>query len=1220
MNNLAENSNNIISFPNSLKSDEIPDKTIKNIEHIKWGIDYHKNKGLNLFKANDSLADTKLLVDNQGEILRIDTDTFILDGHSNIWKLLSYPSNSEELIRAREDILNTINNMSIWLRDKLYKSKEKILKLNWFREKFDHFEDLEWIIKDLEESIKSDKDSDNSNILSKLIFSFGWASSGEFEEVRQLIPGHLQLIRNIWWDFFNNIANELSKLFKKANNFSLTDLKRIYEEKDYDAFSKLTSDVEAFCNAYSDWDWILIAAYWAKNGYIETVKTINNESECALWVKDPRGLLNNDKDKFHSHIPNNLPNQNNIELYSWWNGSWKSTWLKTRLMLQLFYQTYGKVAAKDAELIIRNQIIFINRWWSGYWEDLSAFWNDIKRKLMSFIPSLQNWALIFLDEFGSTIPEEEAYCLIRALLDYLDQFDAKVYIANHNEKYINWVAKNKKNWTSLYNFKSKETKDWTMKFSYKLKEWKDSAHTLKVFKAAWMPNDIVRRASKWMLGSLGKSKVVEALPYKDIVSYSQEEREILKQENKWFAWFSRHNDMVKGYYWKDKKHYDIVRKYKPLWYENRPNPYYDSEDLFFSASHPDNLDQEAPEINFDFMRYWTISYSDDPMSKAQHLESKGINKKHIYTSSNWTLSSLTTWWLTSDVKELQERQKFFEEIWDWSYEDASKTYRSVNTFKWVFRNFQDGWGWSRSLDFDYNELSKFNKAYWWDFIDNIDKYIAWYWFWRVCEWFLILIDMEWQLNNLPEWFRESHKEFLVKLQETVDLTKRYNKAKERTNKRWKDEFKTSAKLAEKLCKRIEETIDDLWWIEVKSVIDEMTVLHTEIDMFSSPVDILELDKEKRNSIIWFLDDSKIFQNSDSDYWESISNWFHGMTQIIRALKWTWNLLSPLLEKLRSFDSVHAHQIANYLEDFIDLPDVEDFVKLVKMKRDNPEKYNSRDKYFRFNSEHSWAALFELLWLIDIANQIKKLWWTKVQYNSTWEIDIKWMTHPWVEKTQRDQTDNDLYLWAEKAFDLLEWATMWWKTFNIQSMQWIVRLSNSIWYVPASYATLPCFDGLVYIDRILENEKKWLSAGQNDAKTWSEIILKIRKLIKEKSEKWRYWFSIDEMISSVPARFQKWLVGSLLEELRLSWQKWQISIHNPKLVSQLIEEQPKSYNVRHPEVEFDEKWIFDYTYKIKDWRSVDKNGDFTAYSLETAEKMWLPKEIIERARKYKNWTI
>gem|GEM_PF-3087694 len=35
-----------------------------------------------------------------------------------------------------------------------------------------------------------------------------------------------------------------------------------------------------------------------------------------------------------------------------------------------------------------------------------------------------------------------------------------------------------------------------------------------------------------MLGSLGKSKVVEALPYKDIVSYSQEEREILKQENK----------------------------------------------------------------------------------------------------------------------------------------------------------------------------------------------------------------------------------------------------------------------------------------------------------------------------------------------------------------------------------------------------------------------------------------------------------------------------------------------------------------------------------------------------------------------------------------------------------------------------------------------------------------------------------------------------------------
>jgi hypothetical protein len=129
---------------------------------------------------------------------------------------------------------------------------------------------------------------------------------------------------------------------------------------------------------------------------------------------------------------------------------------------------------------------------------------------------------------------------------------------------------------------------------------------------------------------------------------------------------------------------------------------------------------------------------------------------------------------------------------------------------------------------------------------------------------------------------------------------------------------------------------------------------------------------------------------------------------------------------------------------------------------------------------------------------------------------------------------------------------------------------------------------------------------------------MRKIVREKSEKWRYWFAIDEMISSVPARFQKGLAIALLEELTSLWQKGQISIHNPELVSILLENNPSSYNVRHPEVVFNKEWKIVYTYKINSWRSVDKEWHFTAYSIETAEKMWLPKEIIDRAREYKNW--
>jgi hypothetical protein len=49
---------------------------------------------------------------------------------------------------------------------------------------------------------------------------------------------------------------------------------------------------------------------------------------------------------------------------------------------------------------------------------------------------------------------------------------------------------------------------------------------------------------------------------------------------------------------------------------------------------------------------------------------------------------LTTWGLTGDIKELQEKQRFFEEIGNWSYEDANTVYKNINTFIWIFSNVQ----------------------------------------------------------------------------------------------------------------------------------------------------------------------------------------------------------------------------------------------------------------------------------------------------------------------------------------------------------------------------------------------------------------------------------------------------------------------------------------------------------------------------------------------------
>nr|MDD3719725.1 hypothetical protein [Candidatus Gracilibacteria bacterium] len=1214
MNSLFIDNDNVLQFP-----------TKKNIvPHVNQGennlynegtIEFQLTRGLNLFKPNQNLADTKLLVDNRGELIRINTDLFALDGHANIWELVESPANSEIIIRAREKVIDTINDLPDTLSERVYSAREKILMLNGFRDKFDSLDDLKGIIEDLE---KEDKIKwDDNSMLARLLFAFEGPSSLDFEEVRKLIPGYIQIIRNISGEFFSKVSDELFEQFERANNFSLEDLKRIYKESDYKAFRKLKSDVESFCNVYNYWDGILIVSKWAKNGYINNVLTTTGK-EIASSVKDPRYLLNADINGFFNHISNNLPNKSKVEVYCGGNGSGKSTWLKSRLMMQLFYQTYGKAAIKDSELNLRDQIVFINRGGSGYGEDLSAFGNDIKRKLMVLIQNIKNGSLVFLDEFGSTIPEEEAYYLIRAILDYLNDYDTKIYLSSHNERFINWSSKDRDSGVCVYNFKSTPVKDGTVNFSYKLVEGVDNSHTLEVFRAAGLPMEILKRANAFMLGSYQVPNGYNILPFKDIVSYTREEREKLKQENKGFEGFTRYNDMIKFRYKGDESNYRIIRKYEPLGHGNRPNKYYSNEDLFFSAYHPDCLDQSAPELTFDFVRYGTVNswrIENDNIFKASHLESTGINDKNIFSSINGTLSSLTTWGLTSDVKELQERQRFFEEIGNWSYDDANRIYKDINTFKWIFANFQDGGIWGPRLDFNYDELKRFNKSYWEGFFNGIEQYLVWEGFGRVCEWFLILVEMEDKLENLPKGFKESNKEFLGKLQQTIKLTKRYNKAEKRKDS-WNEGYKTSKELAEKVCEKVKNLLVDLWGTETKTVIEQMKQVYSEIDAYSLPVDILNMDSEKRNLVVSYIDDSRIFQHANPNSSESISNGFYGMTQLIRALKGSGNLLKPLLDKLRTFDSVHANQLANYLEDFVTVPDVENLVNLVKLKRDNLEEFKNRREHYNIDREHGGTAIMELLGLIDIANQIKKLGLVKVMYNNTGEVDVREISHPGVEKTRKEQTCNDVYLGQTQFFDILEGATMGGKTFNIQSMQWVIRLSQSIGFVPAKYASLPVFDGLVYIDRILEDEKKKLSAGQNDAKSWVEIINRIKGLVLEKSKKGRYWFSIDEMISSVPARFQKGLVAALLEELTVLGQKGQISIHNPELVSNLLKNNPESYVVRHPEVEFGEKGDIKYTYKIVDGRSIDKDGHFTAYSLETAEKIGLPKVIIDRAREYK----
>lgn len=1219
-NSLAKNteSSNVLQFPvKILKTKTSPGvplkvvKILKKTDFVNESVEFYLDKWLDLFSWNHHPADLQLLVDSVYEIVRIWSDDYTIDWHVNIWKTLQRPTNKKEIIEARKVVLGQINKLPSKFYWELYETFNSAKELYKFDDAFDSFEDLGGVIKSFERNKKPGLNSENDNT-EVAIFDLFWTDWNSIINARKIIPRHIQLLRNIPDLFFQKTADSLFEAFGKIKDFSYEGLKRIYETDDHEAFSEIRSKVAEFCKVFSDWDWILIVARWIKDWHLNNSTIIDDSNlEEVKMLSDARHLMNRDKQAMRSHIPNDVPNSKDLEVYAGWNWSWKSTWLKSRLALQLFHQSYWYVAAEKASLLIRKQIIFINRWWSSYWEDLSAFWNDIKKKLLAFLTKFKKGALVFLDEFWSTIPEKEAYCLIRALEDHLLEKNAKVLLATHNEKYIRQVekSKNEKKW--LYHFDCKMDKNGLPLFRYNLRQWKDSAHTLNIFKFFGMPQDIIRTAFWSMMGHLRSTRkqTFECYP---ILKYSDEEREILKKRDLGFAWLTRYNDMLKLFY-DEKNHwkwFQVVRKFIPLGYKERPNKFYHDEDLFFLAHHPDNLDEVWKLPSFDFK----VISKDNKIETPEHLHSKNFHRENIWDS---TLTGLVTWWLTNDIKELQERQKFFEIIWEIPFEEVDQIYRDMNTYIWIVNWFTSGNGFWHEMNVNLNDLKKFNVLCWEKYFENFNKYIAFYWTGRTLEWFLDLVRMEEIAWNLPYDLREKHKELFDIIKKIIKLNERWALLQRWIRRRYEDKFKNSKELAEKAKERIEWVLSEMFPPEkYGQFIDSLNKIYDEIKPQNKPIDILTLEKTKIDEISRHIDFSRLFRTKDKYDSESLSDGFSWMMQLIRAFKWTGNLAKPLIDRFRKLDSVYTNNLANYMEDFIHMPPVEEFIELVRLKRDDPKAYEKKRERFYVDRKHQWCILFEINWLVEIANRIKKLGWTKVDYNSTWEIDIKWAYHPSLQKNKWEQTKNDFHLNSEQSFEILEWATMWWKTINIQSMQWIIRLAHSIWYVPAEHATLPVFDWMYYIDRILEKEKEHLSAGQHDAEVWSDIINKVRKDVKEKASNWRYWFAIDEMISSVPARFQKWLVIAIIDELKRLGQRWQVSIHNPELVSGLLDLDRISYKVRHPEVKINETGDLEYTYNMTDWRSINEDWEFSAYSLETAEKLGLDKEIIKRAKAYR----
>ena len=1255
---------------------------------------YHPDgSGIFLWDTSGS-CNLHMKSDRGWEVLGKHGRDIIYDGYGLVIDLLGRPINDIETLGKRQDALERLAHVDENQFEKLA-SDSRIMRYLFHLIISEDLSIREFIqyCQQLTDLIQSKTPKDPN---------WAWSTGLQFDTVDsiwRMIPAHIADIRWIGGDFFSAIAQELENvswpishfpvrevfsLTQKINRVASLKMKLTEYQSEYehqrkrlntieswyyheltDIFSKYKNWMQSFVEIYVVIDACMILSTLLRNDHLRPW-SISNEKESWEKIVDGRLYIralrweNHDDFQFweitlpdgSTYTPNDLWEQDfQHEFYVWPNGGGKSAWLKSRLMLQLYQQAFLCVPGENISLPLRSGIHFMNRSWSGYSENLSAFGRDIT-ELQTLLSGRLDNALVFCDELGSTIPEGEAYALLRWILEFLHEKGAKTIFSLHNEQFIRAIEAGAIPDSKIWHFPMTIAPDGSISYPRIKQSGSDIAHTLSVFRAAGFDSDTLARAGIAMNPDLQLLclKSTQLVP-RDVRRYTPEERESLKNEQwRWFRGLSRSIDVISipGGHESYDRWYTLSAR---LPVDNR-SPRYDTFPSFSIAEYESTID--------DWMRHGNTE--DATPSQFQLLgmhDAKWVRFPHElfwderlgdeFHYCKKTLKWVLTHGLTSDTRELYERQQFFSELNQIDAHAVNMLYDSIDRFSHTVRRFHQPQKTrknfhSTGLNCDVQELQYFNQALWKKILDwsrNID-YLPALKCAAIIRCIEQLLEIEKILGNIESSSQQTYAPLLTRLKRYTNLLTRLERSERHFRYKQRSKESTSHDHIEKITQKLKNLLRDefsewedtfLWLIQ--EVEDAVSAL--------KPYNILTISEKKRSRIVAILQDGDMcYYHDDPLHKTSRSNIFDGDSDLyafIWVILWTaWEgtMLDPFLAQLRSLDSVHAHQIATYIESMILLPTATEWRDRLKRRIRDPlfltdlsswhnPRYEKEKKYIlpqMFESDrgsfHPVSVMSEICGLVRIANRIHDLGWKKVTYNTTGDIEIRGMSHAGKKSLPRNQqTLNDFSLKNTQHFDILEWATMGGKTMHLQSVLWVMRYAHSLGYAPVESANIPLFDGIVYLDRILEDESKKLSAGQKDAHYWKTLLDQVMGEVTDITKNGgRYWWAIDEMISSVPSRYQRWLVIAIIEKLKSLGQRWQISIHNPYFVSRILALDPESYTVHHPEVQETPEGDIISTHRIIPWRSIDRDGNFSAFSLETASSLWLNPDIIARAKKYR----
>lgn len=923
---------------------------------------------------------------------------------------------------------------------------------------------------------------------------------------------------------------------------------------------------------------------------IELARLVKDQSWCkaSFNLDEPdvyTGAWNISKDKMTQTRIASPESSAPLIILSGPSTSGKSTTMGTDMLLRLATQFTGFAPAKKANIHPSDAFIAIERTGTNDRNDLSAFMNEIKAWKGAFenLADIQNTRVYADESFSTTSPEDQAELQVRTTGYLIKKFGARIMLATHNGITLTHQNISDSEKTGIFHPEVHVTEQGILKRLYKLLPGPGDSMSFLVARNRGFSTDTLKIAESYMDGDIASTYEHRPMRHFKIVDYSAEQRsEAMGVINDLASLFS--NDSDDG----------LLRIFsdQPEKFSFDFDSSVNSNPLFSSDLLPDVAEFGLVTGNYHLKHEITkIINNTSSLLPSEILERQRLFSSLIKDEVCVQLAGIIPKLIALDFASKSLAQ------------DIGKNFSSMNPFD------------------KYTPLKSTNPE---ETIEGLylDEFLS---FFRAADAYLRLHESCFEDIDHTELKAKLHNletATLTQAGQTTENPQPIELENEHNMSDWERELfmgtfdKAHNDLNEFLRKigvMPQEQINPSELFRILNSNPEKRKVHVPLLKFDTGTKQKIDDFIKQLESIPFIglkkptiDFVRIEEKASAEHLDTITSFnntyaqkYHEKNTIAEQLaiyKRTKNSVTSMIDILRSTDSIHLRQLANALESH-HKERVESLKSGITGKTsvefsfdEEPEK--DFYSFFARQTPLPWQAkqLLHLHSLCYIASGLERQGYSQVEFNDTGEVIIEGMFNP-AMLGKKEPVRNPVRFKAGEAIALIG-PNGSGKTFYQKGVTAAIAVAHATGFAPATSATMPIFEKVIYIDRVTKNSEG-LSSFAQEIENWKKVYKTIEQ------HKRPVLIGIDEPFTTTSERYQEALTYAVMTDfLRQGDHYITVASHNHRVINQL----GRLITPFHFKFDIDERGFINRHFVLEP-------GHAPSHAFAMARTLGFPKEIL-----------